>query len=164
MSCGCRPRQAGSSIMPGKVNPVIPEMVNQVAFSVIGNDVTVTMAAEAGQLQLNAFEPVIAHTLLQGISWMTTAFRTLAELCIAGIEVNLEHLEASTARSVGIVTALTPHLGYAAAADIAKAALAGEGMVRDLVLATGLVDAEQLDGLLHPERLAGLPVTAPAVD
>jgi aspartate ammonia-lyase len=154
-------RQAGSSIMPGKVNPVIPEMVNQVAFSVVGNDITVTMAAEAGQLQLNAFEPVIAHNLLQGISWMTTAFRTLGDLCIAGIEVNLEHLEASTARSVGVVTALTPHLGYAAAADIAKAALAGEGMVRELVLATGLVGAEQLDGLLHPQRLAGLPASSP---
>ena len=89
---------------------------------------------------------------------MTTAFRTLGDLCIYGIEVNLEHLQASTARSVGIVTALTPHLGYAAAADIAKAALAGEGMVRELVLATGLVDAELLDGLLHPERLAGLPL------
>ena len=154
-------RQAGSSIMPGKVNPVIPEMVNQVAFSVIGNDMTVTMAAEAGQLQLNAFEPVIGHNLLQGIAWMTSAFRTLAELCIDGIEVNLEHLRASTARSVGIVTALTPHLGYAAAADIAKAALAGEGMVRDLVLATGLVDVDQLDALLHPERLAGLAFSAP---
>jgi aspartate ammonia-lyase len=152
-------RQAGSSIMPGKVNPVIPEMVNQVAFAVVGNDVTVTMAAEAGQLQLNAFEPVIAHTLLQGISWMTTAFQTLSDLCISGIEVNHEHLQATTARSVGIVTALTPHIGYAAAADIAKAALAGGGFVRDLVLATGLVDAEQLDGLLQPERLAGLPVS-----
>jgi aspartate ammonia-lyase len=145
--------------MPGKVNPVIPEMVNQVAFAVVGNDVTVTMAAEAGQLQLNAFEPVIAHTLLQGISWMTSAFQTLSDLCISGIEVNHEHLQATTARSVGIVTALTPYLGYAAAADIAKAALAGGGFVRDLVLATGLVDADQLDGLLQPERLAGLPVS-----
>jgi aspartate ammonia-lyase len=154
-------RQAGSSIMPGKVNPVIPEMVNQVAFSVIGNDMTVTMAAEAGQLQLNAFEPVIGHHLLQGISWMTTAFRTLGELCIDGIEVNHEHLRASTARSVGIVTALTPHLGYVAAAEIAKAALAGEGKVRELVLATGLVDAQLLDALLHPEHLAGLTVSAP---
>ncbi len=152
-------RQAGSSIMPGKVNPVIPEMVNQVAFAVVGNDVAVTMAAEAGQLQLNAFEPVIAHTLLQGISWMTTAFETLSDLCIDGIEVNHEHLRATTARSVGIVTALTPHLGYAAAADIAKAALAGGGFVRDLVLATGLVDAEHLDRLLQPERLAGIELT-----
>ena len=153
-------RQAGSSIMPGKVNPVIPEMVNQVAFAIVGNDVTVTMAAEAGQLQLNAFEPLIGHTLLEGIGWMTTAFQTLSELCIAGIEVNHEHLRATTARSVGIVTALTPHLGYAAAADIAKAALAGGGFVRDLVLATGWVDAEQLDRLLQPERLAGIVVTA----
>jgi aspartate ammonia-lyase len=154
-------RQAGSSIMPGKVNPVIPERVNQVAFSVIGNDMTVTMAAEAGQLQLNAVEPVIGHHLLQGISWMTTAFRTLGELCIDGIEVNHEQLRASTARSGGIVTALTPHLGYVAAAEIAKAALAGEGKVRELVLCTGLVDAQQLDALLHPERLAGLTVGAP---
>ena len=153
-------RQAGSSIMPGKVNPVIPEMVNQVAFTIVGNDVTVTMAAEAGQLQLNAFEPLIGHTLLEGIGWMTTAFQTLSELCIAGIAVNHEHLRATTARSVGIVTALTPHLGYAAAADIAKAALAGGGFVRDLVLATGWVDAEQLDRLLQPERLAGIVVTA----
>ena len=153
-------RQAGSSIMPGKVNPVIPEMVNQVAFAIVGNDVTVTMAAEAGQLQLNAFEPLIGHTLLEGIGWMTTAFQTLSELCIAGIEVNHEHLRATTARSVGIVTALTPHLGYAAAADIAKAALAGGGFVRDLVLATGWADAEQLDRLLQPERLAGIVVTA----
>ena len=149
-------RQAGSSIMPGKVNPVIPEMVNQVAFAVVGNDVAVTMAAEGGQLQLNAFEPLIAHTLLQGISWMTTAFETLAELCISGIEVNREHLLATTTRSVGIVTALTPYLGYAAAAEIAKAALKGGGQVRDLVLATGLVEADELDVLLHPERLAGI--------
>ncbi len=152
-------RQAGSSIMPGKVNPVIPEMVNQVAFSVVGNDVTVTMAAEAGQLQLNAFEPVIAHTLLQGVSWLTNACRTLADLCIAGIEVNLEHLTASTGRSVGIVTALTPHLGYAAAADIAKTALASGRIVRDLVLETGVLTAGQLDRLLDPEALAGIQAT-----
>jgi aspartate ammonia-lyase len=153
------PRQAGSSIMPGKVNPVIPEMVNQVAFSVVGNDVTVTMAAEAGQLQLNAFEPVIAHGLLQSIGWMTTAFERLATLCVAGIEVDLEHLESVTGRSVGIVTALTPYIGYAAAADIAKAALGGGGDIRDLVRATGLVDPERLDGLLRPEQLAGITVS-----
>ena len=120
-------RQAGSSIMPGKVNPVIPEMVNQVAFSVIGNDMTVTMAAEAGQLQLNAFEPVIAHHLLQGISWMTTAFRT------SGRAVHRRHR--GRPRALGGVDRRgvwessprsLPYLGYAAAADIAKAALAGE--------------------------------------
>jgi len=149
-------RQAGSSIMPGKVNPVIPEMVNQVAFSVVGNDLTVTMAAEAGQLQLNAFEPVIAHSLLESIDWMATAFERLATQCIVGIEVDLQHLESVTRRSVGVVTALTPYIGYAAAADIVKAALGGDGNIRDLALATGLVDPVLLEGLLHPERLAGI--------
>jgi aspartate ammonia-lyase len=149
-------RQAGSSIMPGKVNPVIPEMVNQVAFAVVGNDVTVTMAAEGGQLQLNAFEPVIAHLLLQGIEWMTAAFGALTELCVAGIEVNDAHLRAVSSSSVGIVTALTPYLGYAAAADIAKAALAGAGDVRTLVLATGALTEDVLDDLLALDRLAGV--------
>jgi len=153
-------RQAGSSIMPGKVNPVIPEMVNQVAFAVVGNDVTVTMAAEAGQLQLNAFEPVIAHVLLQGIEWMCAAFDSLALLCIAGIEVNHERLHAMSSRSVGIVTALTPYLGYSTAAEIAKAALSGAGDVRSLVLATGALPEHVLDELLSPERLAGVSATA----
>ena len=150
------PRQAGSSIMPGKVNPVIPEMVNQVAFAVVGNDVTVTMAAEGGQLQLNAFEPVIAHVLLQSIDWMTRAFDQLTELCIEGIAVNDDHLRAMSARSVGVVTALTPYLGYAAAAEIAESALAGSVDIRQLVLATGVMTEETLDDLLQPERLAGI--------
>jgi len=149
-------RQAGSSIMPGKVNPVIPEMVNQVAFAVVGTDVTVTMAAEAGQLQLNAFEPVIAHGLLQAIGWMTTAFERLTTLCVEGIEVDVEHLRQVVGRSVGVVTALTPHIGYAAAAEIAKAALGGAGDVRDLVLATGMLTSATLEDLLRPERLAGV--------
>jgi aspartate ammonia-lyase len=148
-------RQAGSSIMPGKVNPVIPEMVNQVAFWVIGNDATVTMAAEAGQLQLNAFEPIICHCLLQEIGWMSRAFDTLRTLCVEGITIDIEHLTSTASRSVGVVTALTPYLGYATAAEIAKAALAGRGEVRDLVLATGALDAAQLDALLRPEVLAG---------
>jgi aspartate ammonia-lyase len=150
-------RQAGSSIMPGKVNPVIPEMVNQVAFAVVGNDITVTMAAEGGQLQLNAFEPVIAHVLHQSIEWMATAFERLATLCIDGIVVNDEHLRAASARSVGVVTALTPYLGYATAAEIAKAALAGGDDIRRLVLATGAVAEDLLDQLLRPELLAGIP-------
>jgi aspartate ammonia-lyase len=149
-------RQAGSSIMPGKVNPVIPEMVNQVAFAVVGGDMTVTMAAEAGQLQLNAFEPIIAHTLLQNIDRMTRAFERLGTLCINGIVVNDEHLRMMSDRSVGVVTALTPYIGYAAAADIAKAALAGGGDVRQLVLATGALPEADLDDLLRPERLAGM--------
>ncbi len=151
------PRQAGSSIMPGKVNPVIPEMVNQVAFAVVGNDVTVTMAAEGGQLQLNAFEPVIVHVLLQSIDWMTRGFEQLADLCIDGIAVNADHLRAMSARSVGVITALTPYIGYGAAAEIAKTALAGTVDVRQLVLATGSLTKDALDELLKPERLAGIP-------
>jgi aspartate ammonia-lyase len=154
------PRQAGSSIMPGKVNPVIPEMVNQVAFGVVGNDVAVSMAAEGGQLQLNAFEPLMAHLLLQDIEQMTAAFEVLSRLCIADIEVNADHLRRTSQRSVGIVTALTPYIGYAAAADIAKAALAGAGDVRSLVLARNVLTAEQVDDLLRPEILAGLATSA----
>lgn len=149
-------RQAGSSIMPGKVNPVIPEMVNQVAFWVIGNDVTVTMAAEAGQLQLNAFEPVMAHGLLQGFAWTAAAFDSLRELCVDGITVDPAKLAASAAANAGLATALTPLLGYARSAEIAKAALSGAGAVRDLALATGGLDPAVLDALLRPEALANL--------
>ncbi|MBR7826991.1 aspartate ammonia-lyase [Actinospica sp. MGRD01-02] len=155
-------RQAGSSIMPGKVNPVIPEMVNQVAFWVIGTDLTVTMAAEGGQLQLNAFEPVICHGLLQGFNWTAAAFDSLRELCVDGIRVDEPRLTAAAARNVGLVTALTPQLGYARAAEIAKAVLSGAGDVRALALATGTLDAEALDALLRPETLANLaPLQVP---
>lgn len=149
-------RQAGSSIMPGKVNPVIPEMVNQVAFWVIGNDVTVTMAAEAGQLQLNAFEPVMGHGLLQGFTWTAAAFDSLRELCVDGITVDPGKLAAAAAANAGLATALTPLLGYARSAEIAKAALSGAGAVRDLALATGGLDPAVLDALLRPEALANL--------
>jgi aspartate ammonia-lyase len=154
------PRQAGSSIMPGKVNPVIPEMVNQVAFWVVGNDVTITMAAEAGQLQLNAFEPIMCHGLLQSMNWMTRSFDALTTLCVRDIEVDETRLIQLTERSVGIVTALIPHLGYAAASAIAKAALAGEGDVRALALRTGVVDGALLERLLDPQRLAGVRALA----
>ncbi|GAA3092600.1 aspartate ammonia-lyase [Kribbella aluminosa] len=149
-------RQAGSSIMPGKVNPVIPELVNQVAFWVIGTDVTVTMAAEGGQLQLNAFEPVICHGLLQGFSWTAAAFDSLRGLCVDGIKVDEVALTAAAARNVGLVTALTPHLGYTRAAELAKAVLTGAGDVRSLALATGDLTAEELDTLLSPQVLANL--------
>ncbi len=142
--------------MPGKVNPVIPEMVNQVAFWVIGNDVTVTMAAEAGQLQLNAFEPIICHSLLQGFAWTTAAFDSLRELCVDGIRVDAAKLAAAAAGNAGLVTALTPLLGYARSAEIAHAVLGGGGDVRTLALATGGVDADVLDALLRPETLANL--------
>ncbi|MBD8868029.1 aspartate ammonia-lyase [Nocardioides donggukensis] len=149
-------RQAGSSIMPGKVNPVIPEMVNQVAFWVIGNDVTVTMAAEGGQLQLNAFQPVICHGLLQGFAWTTAAFDSLREHCVDGIGVDAAKLAAAVAGNAGLATALTPLLGYARSAEIAKAALTGVADVRALALATERVDVATLDALLHPEHLANL--------
>jgi aspartate ammonia-lyase len=154
------PRQAGSSIMPGKVNPVIPELVNQVAFAVVGSDVTITMAAEAGQLQLNAFGPVMAHRLLQSMAWMTESFRRLTALCVAGIEVDANRVESMVARSVGVVTALTPYLGYAAAAEVAKQGLRTGADVRDIVLASGSLSGEHLDLLLDPARLAGLEEAA----
>lgn len=147
-------RQAGSSIMPGKVNPVIPEVVNQVAFWVIGTDVTVTMAAEGGQLQLNAFEPVIAHGLLQGMSWTASSLTALATLCVDGISLDAGALAAATARNAGLVTALAPELGYARAAAISKQALATNADIRTLALQTGAIGVERLDELLRPDVLA----------
>src|SRR5262249_1974170 len=115
--------QAGSSIMPGKVNPVIPEVVNQVAFEVAGNDVTISMAAEAGQLQINAFEPIIAHCLFQSLTHLTKVSRILVSRCIVGITANEQRLYESVTNSIGIITALSPYLGYTASAGIAKTAL-----------------------------------------
>ena len=153
-------RQAGSSIMPGKVNPVIPEVVNQVAFSVIGADATVTAAAEAGQLQLNAFEPVIAHSILQSIAWMTNACYTLRIHCIDGITANISRLAAQVESSVGVVTALTPYIGYAASAALAHTALTTNASIADLVVDGGLMTAEEVARVLSPSRLSGLvPVT-----
>ncbi|MFD6433383.1 aspartate ammonia-lyase [Streptomyces venezuelae] len=149
------PVQAGSSIMPGKVNPVIPEVVNQVAFEVIGNDVTITMAAEAGQLQLNAFEPVILHSLAKSITSLRAACMTLAERCVTGITANTEVLRASVETSIGLVTALNPHIGYTAATEIAQEALSTGRGVAELVLEKGLLPAERLAELLTPERVAG---------
>ncbi|MBC7723555.1 MAG: aspartate ammonia-lyase [Burkholderiaceae bacterium] len=154
------PRQAGSSIMPGKVNPVIPEVVNQVAFSVIGADATVTAAAEGGQLQLNAFEPVIAHSILQSLAWMTNACRTLRINCIDGITPNLSRLSMQVESSIGVVTALTPYIGYAASASLAHTALTTNASIADLVVAAGLMDREEVARVLSPERLSGIrPMT-----
>jgi aspartate ammonia-lyase len=147
------PMQAGSSIMPGKVNPVIPEVVNQIAFEVIGNDVTVSFAAEAGQLQLNAFEPIIAHSLFKSVNHLRAGCLTLAERCVNGITANREHLRRGVERSIGIVTALNPYIGYANATDIAQQALVTGDSVYDLVLAKKLLTKEQLDQILQPEVL-----------
>ncbi len=146
-------RQAGSSIMPGKVNPVIPEVVNQIAYEVIGNDVTVTFAAEAGQLQLNAFEPIIAHSLFKSVSHLRNGCMTLADRCVSGITANTEHLRATVANSIGIVTALNPYIGYANATAVAQEAHATGGSVYDIVLARQLLTREQLDEILRPEIL-----------
>ncbi|KRE78949.1 aspartate ammonia-lyase [Arthrobacter sp. Soil762] len=148
--------QSGSSIMPGKINPVIPEVVSQVAYEVIGNDVTITMAAEAGQLQLNAFEPIIVHSLHKSISHLEAACRTLTARCVRGITANTEHLRLTVEQSIGLVTALNPHLGYATATAIAQEALATGKGVAELVLEHGLLTATQLQELLSPERLANL--------
>src|SRR5215207_4287384 len=148
--------QAGSSIMPGKVNPVIPEVVSQVAYEVIGNDVTITMAAEAGQLQLNAFEPIIVHSLHKSISHLEAACRTLTARCVQGITANTERLRLTVEQSIGLVTALNPHLGYATDTAIAQEALATGKGVAELVLEHGLLTATQLQELLSPERLANL--------
>ncbi|MGW1412443.1 aspartate ammonia-lyase [Streptomyces sp. NPDC002403] len=149
------PVQAGSSIMPGKVNPVIPEVVNQVAFEVIGNDVTITMAAEAGQLQLNAFEPVIVHALSRSLLSLRAACLTLAERCVTDITANTDVLRHTVENSIGLVTALNPHIGYTAATAIAQEALATGRGVAELVLERGLLPADRLAALLTPERVAG---------
>jgi len=155
------PRQAGSSIMPGKVNPVIPEVVNQVAFSVIGADATVTAAAEAGQLQLNAFEPVIAHSILQSLAWMTNACWTLRVNCIDGITANTARLSQQVESSVGVVTALTPYIGYAASATLAHTALTTNASIAELVVEAGLMRADDVARVLSPERLSGMvPITS----
>ena len=147
------PVQAGSSIMPGKVNPVIPEVVNQIAFEVIGNDVTVSFAAEAGQLQLNAFEPIIAHSLFKSITHLRNGCLTLAERCVKGITANREHLRASVEHSIGIVTALNPYIGYANATEIAQQALTTGKSVYNLVLEKKLLSKEELDAILQPDVL-----------
>ena len=145
--------QAGSSIMPGKVNPVIPEVVNQVAFEIAGNDVTISMAAEAGQLQLNAFEPIIAHCLFQSLTHLDAACQTLVQRCISGITANRERLYESVTNSIGVITALSPYIGYAASARIAKTALRTARSIPELVVEDGLLTSEQVDRLLAPEAL-----------
>ena len=149
-------RQAGSSIMPGKVNPVIPEAVTQVAYAVAGSDVTVSMAVEAGQLQLNAFEPIIAHSLFQSITWLERACHTLRVNCVDGITANTERLDDTVSRSVTVITALAPVIGYYEAANLAKEALATNERVGDLVISRGLLSQEELDEILKPAKLAGL--------
>ncbi|WP_071796889.1 aspartate ammonia-lyase [Natronohydrobacter thiooxidans] len=144
------PVQAGSSIMPGKVNPVIPEVVNQVAFQVIGNDLTVTMAAEAGQLQLNAMEPIIVLNVLQSMRIMMQAMDTLAERCVAGIEANVAQCEGMLENSLVLATMLVPHIGYTKAAKVAKTALNTGQSVVDAAVDLGFGTREEIAALLTP--------------
>jgi aspartate ammonia-lyase len=147
------PMQPGSSIMPGKVNPVIPEVVNQIAFRVIGNDLTVTMAAEGGQLELNVFEPVIVHSIFESVEMLKNGMNTLKYRCIDGITANEERCRSMVHNSIGLVTALNPYIGYEASTQLAKEALSSNRSVYQLVLEKGLLTREQLDRILAPENM-----------
>ena len=147
------PMQPGSSIMPGKVNPVIPEVVNQVCFKVIGNDLTVTFAAEAGQLQLNVMEPVLCQSIIESIVFMERALDTLRDKCIIGITANKEVCLNMVKNSIGIVTALNPYIGYKNSTKIAKEALYTGKSVYDLVLEQKLLSKEELDNILDPKNM-----------
>jgi len=145
--------QPGSSIMPGKINPVIPEVVNQVCYLVIGNDITITMAAEAGQLQLNVMEPVISYAIFQSTDTLTNSINTLNEKCVVDITANEDVCAANVANSVGVVTALNPVLGYEKCSEIAKEAFRTGKRVYDIVLEKGWIEKEKLDRIFSPENL-----------
>lgn len=147
------PKAPGSSIMPGKVNPVIPELATQVCFKVIGNDVTISFAAEAGQLQLNVMEPVIVASIMESMTWLTNAMNTLRTECVDGITVNKERCLEMVRNSIGIVTALNPVIGYKASTKVAKEALETNRSVYDIVLEKGLMSREQLEEALDPRNM-----------
>lgn len=151
-------RQPGSSIMPGKVNPVMAEVVNQTAFQVVGNDMTISMACEAGQFDLNVMEPVIIFNLLQSIKVMTNVFGVFREYCISGITANEQKLENYVANSVGVITAINPHVGYEVAAEIAKEAIKTNRPVREIVLEKKVLTETELDIILNPFQM-----TAPGI-
>jgi len=147
------PMQPGSSIMPGKVNPVIPEVVNQIAFKVIGNDLTVTLAAEGGQLELNVFEPVIVQSLFESIEMLKNGMTTLKYKCVDGITANEKRCRQLVENSIGIITALNPVLGYETSTELAKEAFEKNRSVYELVLEKNLLSREQLDEMLKPENM-----------
>lgn len=147
------PKQNGSSIMPGKVNPVIPEVVNQVAFKVIGNDVTISMCAEGGQLELNAFEPVLFYSLYESIEFITHGVETLIDNCIVDIKPNLEVLKKDLETSVGTITAFVPHIGYQVSADIAKESLRTGTPIRKLILDRNLLTEDEINEIFDPQAM-----------
>lgn len=156
-------KQNGSSIMPGKVNPVIPEVVSQVAYNVMGNDVTITMAAEAGQLELNAFEPVIFYNLFESIETLTHAMETFIVNCVEGITANKERCQDMVENSVGIITAICPHVGYKVSAKIAKTAIKTGESVRKLALNEHVLTEEQLNKILDPMEMTEPGIAGKAV-
>jgi aspartate ammonia-lyase len=146
-------RQPGSSIMPGKVNPVMAELINQIAFQVIGNDHTICLASEAGQLELNVMEPVLVFNLLQSISIMNNGFRSFTDHCLAGIEANEERMKEYVEKSVGVITAVNPHLGYEVVSKIAREAILTGKSVRELCLQYEVLTEEELDLILNPYEM-----------
>ncbi|QHA91089.1 aspartate ammonia-lyase [Bacillus sp. N1-1] len=146
-------RQPGSSIMPGKVNPVLPEVINQVAFQVIGNDNTICLASEAGQLELNVMEPVLVFNLLQSLSIMKNAFRTFTDNCLKGIEANEDRLNEYVEKSVGVLTAVNPHIGYEVAARIAREAILSGASIRELCIKYDVLTEEELNLILDPYEM-----------
>jgi aspartate ammonia-lyase len=156
-------RQPGSSIMPGKVNPVMPELINQVAFQVIGNDHTISLASEAGQLELNVMEPVLVFNLLQSLSIMNNAFNSFTNHCLDGIEANEERMKKFVERSVGIITAVNPHLGYEVVSRIAREAILTGKSVRDLCLLYDVLTEEELDLILDPYEMTNPGIAGSAL-
>ena len=145
--------QPGSSIMPGKVNPVIPEVMNQLCYKVIGNDTAIMLASENAQLELNVMEPVIVYCLFESINLLTNGFNTLRTLCIDGLQANAANCENMVKQSIGIVTALNPIIGYKNSTKIAKEAMETGKGVYELVIEHGILDKEQLDTILLPENM-----------
>ncbi len=152
------PRQAGSSIMPGKVNPVMAEVINQIAFQVIGNDHTISLASEAGQLELNVMEPVLVFNLLQSLTILQNGMEVFREYCIEGITANIQRCREMVEKSVGIITAINPHVGYEVAARIAKEAIQTQRPVREICIEKGILTEEELNLILDPNEM-----TAPGI-
>ena len=150
--------QPGSSIMPGKVNPVIPETLNQVCFQVIGNDMAVSLAVEAGQFELNVMEPVMAYNIFNSLQILTNAAHIVNHRCVKGIEANINRCKSLVDNSIGVITALIPHIGYEQSSMVAREALHTNRSVREIILAKGLMNEEQLDVILSP-----LEMTKPGI-
>ncbi len=146
-------KQNGSSIMPGKINPVIPEVINQIAFNIVGNDVSISLAVESGQLELNAFEPIIFYNLFQSIETLTCGVRTFVDNCVVGITANEERCKMLVNTSIGVITALCPYIGYVKAAELAKEAMHSETSISELLIERNIMSKEELENILEPYNM-----------